>query len=239
MRRNAGPSESTPAWMSVKSVVPPPTSTTSTSRTPQRVGQIMTMMRGEIVKRGLRFFDERELLQPGLARGVHGQCARDFVERGRHGDHHFLRGQRGAGMRGVPGRREVGEQRAPRRPPAKPSAPPPARPTAESARSGPRPRGTASFSPRPPIAPARARPASARTRRRSAWATRPTATVSSLAAIHVRRKRKGTTATSGSAATSPGRCNCGIGEVNDRRVRTLRRVGQTRRRSSSCRGQCR
>ena len=67
----------------------------------------MAMMRGEVIERGLRLFDQRELFEAGLARGIHRQRARHFVERGGHGDHHFLLGHRRVRMRGIPRRGHV------------------------------------------------------------------------------------------------------------------------------------
>ena len=73
----------------------------------QHVGQIVAMMRGEVIEGGLRLFDERKLFEAGLARGIHRQRARDFVERGGHGDHHFLLSHLRVRMRGIPRRGHV------------------------------------------------------------------------------------------------------------------------------------
>ena len=64
--------------------------------------QLVAMPRREIVERGLRLFDERELFEARTPRSIHRQSARDFVERCRHRDDDFLPAERRLRMRGVP-----------------------------------------------------------------------------------------------------------------------------------------
>ena len=46
-------------------------------------------------------------IEAGQARGIYRQRARDFVERGGHGDHHFLLSHLRVRMRGIPRRGHV------------------------------------------------------------------------------------------------------------------------------------
>ncbi len=55
------------------------------------------------IKRRRGLFHQRELLDPRGMRGLHGQLARLFVERGRDRQHDVLRRQRCIGMRLIPG----------------------------------------------------------------------------------------------------------------------------------------
>ena len=81
----------------------------------QHLGEPRGVASGEIVEGRLRFLEQREFLQARLARGVHGQRARDFIEGRGDRDDNFLRGQRRVRMRVVPRVREVFEQQRGRR----------------------------------------------------------------------------------------------------------------------------
>ena len=64
--------------------------------------EIVAMTRGEIVKGSLWFFDQRELLKTGAARGRHGKRARDFVKRCGDRDDDFESFEWSVGMRMIP-----------------------------------------------------------------------------------------------------------------------------------------
>jgi hypothetical protein len=92
------PSAAGSTWIRVRSVVPPPTSHTSTRRDPaQFVRETVAMAEQPVVEGRLRLFEQAQAGQAGQARGLHGECARAFVEGGRHGEHDVLRFQRRVG----------------------------------------------------------------------------------------------------------------------------------------------
>ena len=64
--------------------------------------EIVAMIRNEVVKRRLRFLEQRKFIEARLPRRVDGQCAGYFIERCRHRDNDFLRLHAGLGKRGVP-----------------------------------------------------------------------------------------------------------------------------------------
>ena len=121
------------------------------------------------VERGLRLFEQRDLLEPRGAGGAQRQLAGLLVERRGHGQQHVLlrQRQRGIALRRHPDRRprpDVAGTRPTHRP-ARCAGPRRARPTAGSARSGSPRRATATTSPRRPAAPDSRRRAAARARR--------------------------------------------------------------------------
>jgi hypothetical protein len=61
------------------------------------------------VERRLRLLEEDDRRVAGARRGLQRQLARCFVERGRHGDEHFLLVERVVGMRVIPCRTHVRE----------------------------------------------------------------------------------------------------------------------------------
>jgi hypothetical protein len=78
-------------WISVRSVVPPPTSQTSSSRvSASSVGELVLMAEQPVVESGLRLFEQAQIGQAGLPRGFQRQRARAFVEGGGNGQDHLL-----------------------------------------------------------------------------------------------------------------------------------------------------
>jgi len=61
------------------------------------------------VERGLRLFEESEVPEPRLGRGLHRQFARGRVERGGHRERHRLVGELVVLVRCVPGRAQMGK----------------------------------------------------------------------------------------------------------------------------------
>ncbi len=59
------------------------------------------------VEGGLGLFEQQDARQPGVARRLHRELAGDLVERGRHGEHHVLLGQRVVREGVVPGGADV------------------------------------------------------------------------------------------------------------------------------------
>ena len=64
------------------------------------LARLRQVVRDPGIERRGRLFEQRQLLEAGIARGHHGQLARLFVERSRHGEDDVLLGQRRALARG-------------------------------------------------------------------------------------------------------------------------------------------
>ena len=100
VRVNSTRSPSRWTLIRVKSLVPPPTSQTSTIWPSNRaLLRLREVIRDPGVERGGRLFEEREVLNARLLRRLHGQLARLFVERCGHGEHDVLRAERLAFLR--------------------------------------------------------------------------------------------------------------------------------------------
>ena len=68
-------------------MVPPPTSTTSTTHARPELRRFLRRVRAEPgVERRLRLFEQRDVFQSGPLRRLGGELAGDVVERSRHGD---------------------------------------------------------------------------------------------------------------------------------------------------------
>ena len=154
------PRSATPT--SVRSVVPPPTSQTSSlSPGVRSLAPAVAPCGQPGVDGRLRLFQQHQVgRQPGRQRRLAGQFAGAGVERGRHGQHDLLLGERGVGKLRLPGRDQVLQVALRGGAPARSWRPRPARSTAGSAGGGRRgcgptttwrPRRSAR-APRPPAA---------------------------------------------------------------------------------------
>ncbi len=76
----------------------------------ERLGERVAVARREVVERGLRLFDQREVLQPRGARRRDRERPRDLIERGRDGDDDFLVCQGCLRVLCVPSARQMLEQ---------------------------------------------------------------------------------------------------------------------------------
>ncbi len=102
-----GSSDSSPpvsvTAISVKSVVPPPISTTRIRSPRLDALAPVGMPLDPGVEGRLRLFEQRDVLIAGLLGGFQRQFARHGIERSRHRDQHLLLGERRVGHAGVPG----------------------------------------------------------------------------------------------------------------------------------------